>query len=256
MISAPASDTNRAVLRAVLEAAAQFSAVTAALARIYETTHPTEFQRAIAQWRENVTDASNDHELRLASLEEIYRPRIRLSQIAQTFAAWLARTSIKGLTDPIAFESVRTSFPDFSKQDAEDAISELKYYGLAEVGGALGAPIHIIRPTYMLFVLFDPIVMGTSPQNDAVEIARLVLESGSGNAPELQRRLGWSKRRLNPALALIVPLISQGRVRQAIQPDYVTLGFAVSPDERFRLRRLVESTAGRKLPPNADHSGP
>jgi hypothetical protein len=229
------------VLRAFLEAAAQFTPVTAALARIYQTTHPSKFETDLSIWRSSLTNSNQDHENRITRLEAEQHPRLLLSELAQALAVWLAKSSEKGLSDPISFDTIQAAFPAEARRALEDAATELKLYGLVETSAAMGHPVRIVRPSYELFALFDPIVMGTSPQSDAVEIAQIALEVDHGSARELEQRLEWSKRRLNPALALIVRLVDDGRVRKAIQPDYVTLGFVMSADERVRFRKLIPS---------------
>ncbi len=244
MLAAPIQNPKRSVLRAVLEAAAQFTPVTAALTRIYQTTHPSRFERDLSEWRGDMTTASNDHGERIATLEAAYRPELLLSDDAQAMAGWLVKTSPQGLEDPVEFEAVQAAFPDTTSRDLQDAAAELKMVGLARVSGALGHPVRIIVPTYDLFALFDPVVMDTSPQDDAVALARAALELDSGHVPDLQTKTGWPRRRLNPALALLLTLVDPGRVRKVLQPDYVTLGFILSADERVRFRRLV-TEAGR-----------
>lgn len=246
MIKPPVPDPKRSVLRACVEATAQFSSVTAALVRIYQTTHPSQFEHEVVEWRENVSRASTDHEERLNRLESTYHPKLVLTELACAMAVWLVQSSSKGLSEPVQFDSNQIRFAEHSKRQLEDAAAELEMYGLVSLAGAVGRPVLLLRPKYELFALFDPVVMETSPQDDAVEIARLALELDSGHVPELERHLGWTKRRLNPALALVVGLVADGRIRKGIQPDYVTLGFVMSAEERVRFRRLVDGAASGK----------
>ena len=241
MITLPQEDKNRSLLRLFLEAAAQFHPVSAALARVYQTTHPSRFEQDIDQWREDVTAATNDHAERIATLEATYRPKLQLSEAALKLAVWLVETSPDGLETPITFEQVKAAFPETPGLDLQDAAAELGMYRLGSVSAALGHPVRTIRPTYDLFALFDPLVMGTSPQNDAVTLAWLSLELDSGHVPELEAKTGWPKRRLNPALALLLTLVDPGGVRKVIQPDYVTLGFSLTAHERVRFKQLVQS---------------
>jgi hypothetical protein len=226
----------------LLEAAAQFTPVTAAVARILETTNPHEFEVALAEWRESVSRSTNEVEERVAALELKFRPKLRLSDFAMQLAIVLDQTSVNGLEDPIGVERMTSALPTLPMRDLEEAVAELEYYGLAKKFGALGAPLRLVAPSYTLFALVDPLVSGTSPQTDAVEVAKIALGQGRVSAHELEKQLGWPKRRLNPALALLLPFIADRRVRKVIQPDYVTLGFVVSAEERFLLRRLTTGT--------------
>jgi hypothetical protein len=238
----PTADRGRQVLRAFLEAAAQFTPVTAALARIYQTTHPPKFEADLSIWRLNLAHSNEDHENRITRLENEQSPRILLSELAQELAVWLVKTSEKGLSDQVGFIKIQIAFPAEAKRALEDAATELRLCGLVDTNTALGHPVRLVCPSYELFALFDPIVMGTSPQNDAVEIARIALEVDHVSAHELEERLGWSKRRLNPALALLIRLVADGRIRKVIQPDYATLGFIMAPEERVLFRNLVHKS--------------
>ncbi|MDB5433090.1 MAG: hypothetical protein JWP35_4206 [Caulobacter sp.] len=238
---------DRSVLRASLEALAQFHPVSAALSRLYQTTHPSQFEQRVIAWRVEITDAANDLEERVAQLERDFQPSLNLSPLGVDLATWLVKTSPKGLTEGVDFEAIQTAFLNAKARDLQDAAAELKLLGLAEISTDMEHPVRQVTPRYELFWLFDPVVLGTSPQDDAVEIARFALKDDGCHVPELETAMGWDKRRLNPALALVVDLIGEGRVRQVIQADYVTLGFSMSPEERVALRRLV---AAARRPPD------
>ena len=55
-------------------------------------------------------------------------------------------------------------------------------------------------PAHKLYCKLDPILMGWNPKEDAVVVARLLVEELKTMSPEdLDARLGWGVRRLNPA---------------------------------------------------------
>lgn len=244
MIVAPVESVDRAVFRAVLEAGAQFTPVTAALTRLYQTTHPSKFQRELAEWQITVSSSANDHEARLQRLEETYHPRLTLSEDAQALAIWLAGQSITGDEANIAFATLRQAFPTRPKHDLQDAVAELKLAGLATVMAVFGDPIYEVAPTFDLFALLDPVVTKTSPQDDAVELARQALALGAGRVPEIAQRLEWSPRRINPALALLLPMVSM--VSQTRDALYLTPWFNVGAEERVTFRRLIEGAERAK----------
>lgn len=237
MIAPPVQDTSRAVWRAVLEAGAQFIPVTAALTRILQTTHPSKFDQEIAQWRFTVSASANDLEARLQHIEQTYRPRLTLSSEAVALALWLAKRSDDGRDHSVDFEEIMAGFPNMARSPLQEAAAELKLFGLAAIDAVVGNPVPGVAPTFGLFALFDPVARGTSPQVDAVAFAREALDLGVGNVAEIAQRLEWAPRRVNPALALLLPLLSS-RSRE-IHPDYVCPWFRLDPDERVRLRRLV-----------------
>jgi hypothetical protein len=238
MIETPKADVGRAVWRAVFEAGAQFTPVTAALARLYQTTHPSKFEQDVAVWRSTVTETVNEHETRLLALEINYQPRMKLSEAAQRLALWLACESPSAHRDTFDYEAVQAAFPDMDKRELEDAVAELKQARIVEVQSAMGRPILQVTPTTDLYLLLDPVAIGTSPQADAVQIAREALALDGGRVGEIARCLGWSPRRVNPALALLLPLVS---IRSnEISREYLTGWFTVGADERVAFRRLIE----------------
>ncbi|MDQ1153059.1 hypothetical protein [Brevundimonas sp. SORGH_AS_0993] len=237
MIEPPKENVDRALWRAVAEAATQFTPVTAALARLYQTTHPSQFQKDVERWHEVVSDTANDHEARLQTLEAAHQPKLKLSPDATALALWLAETSAYGLEDPIGFDAVSAAFPEAAKRDLEDAAAELASFGLVKTSAAFGHPVRLVRPLSNLFALFDPLVKGVSPQDDAAILAAKALELDSGNVPGLMEALGWDARRLNPALMLLMSVIP-GPISQEISRDLATRFFAMTPDTRVALKRL------------------
>ena len=240
MLTPPVQDPKRALWRAALEAAAGFTPVTAALARIYQVTFPSKFEQDLAHWRGEISAAVDDHDARLVALEA-ERPALVLSEDAVTLASWLSLTSPAGLGDPVDYTEMTAAFPGASARDLQDAAAELEMYGLAQVSKAMGHPLLRITPRTTLFALFDPVTVQTSPQSDAVEIAKAALDLDSGHAPELEAHIGWPRRRFNPAFALLLTLVADGRVRQVIQADYPRLGFKMAAEERIRFKKLVAS---------------
>jgi hypothetical protein len=244
MIQPPVQDLNRAVWRAAVEGAAQFTPVTAAIARLFQLTHPAQFERDLAEWRMTVSTSVNDHEARLQALEATYRPHMALSADAQSLALWLAGQSVRGDDHNVDFTVIQAAFPTLDARALQDAAAELRMVGLATIEAVIGDPVWSVAPTFSLFALMDPVVTLTSPQDDAVEIARQALDLDGGRIPEIAGRLGWSPRRINPALALLLPLVTT--VSNEISREYITRWFAVGADERVKFRRLVA---------NADRTG-
>lgn len=245
MITPPEENTDRALLRAFLEAGAQFFPVTAALARLYQTTHPAQFQRDLEQWRSDVSDAANRLETRLDALEEAHHPTLNLSDDADALARYLVAESEGGLERFVESGVLLEALPGWTSRRLQDAAAELKLAGLATTSATMGDPVRLVTPTSVLFVLYDPVVLGTSPQRDAIELARLILELDPDQVSSAQfaERLGWSPRRFNPALSLLLTFVPDRQIRKVLQPTWVTAGFIVSAETRVRLRQLVKSAA-------------
>lgn len=80
-------------------------------------------------------------------------------------------------------------------------------------------------------------IMGWDPKEHAGVLAREVLKSrDTVNVAELDNALGWPRRRMNPALRIVVSFVGSGRVSQTIQPDYITRRFSLNNVERAALR--------------------
>lgn len=241
MIESPKSSKIRSGMRVVTEALAQATPVTAALAHLYSFTHPSEMERAVAAWRDQVSDSLNAHEAILRKLEEEISPRLRVSESALSLMLWLVDISESGMNTPSSFDAVRLDFPETDKTILEEACYELEHFEFASISSALGHPVMLIRPTYELFWEFDPISIDTNPTVDATVIAQLMIDDNSMTSiPRLHKKLGWPRRRLNPAVARLMPFVSDKRTRKVIQNEYPTVGFVLAAEGRFKLKRFIE----------------
>ena len=213
--------------------------ITAGLAHIYGFMHPTEMERLVVLWRDQASDNLNVHEARLRRIEEKLAPRQRVSDIALSLALWLVKTSDNGLMTLLSFEEVRSAFQETDKGDLEEACVELKKFEFASVTPTIGHPVMLISPTYKLFWEFDPIFIGTNPTDDAAVIAQIMIDDRNmASIHRLHEKLGWPKRRLNPAVARLMPYC---RTSEEIQNDYPAWGFSINAEDRFQLKRFIES---------------
>lgn len=245
MIKAPEPNTSRVAIRAVVEAIAQITPITAGLARLYQFTHPSALEEEVQAWQREVSDALNDHEAAIGKLIERMIPRMQIGETALTIALWLAEQSPDGPDDLVEGEKLIEKFSQISKSELEEACFELDHLELVSCSSAIGLPVSHVRIDYSLFWTFDPVVMQTNPLTDAVEIARLMLEDENyGSVLKLHEDLGWPKRRLNPAVAMLIPLFPEGRVRSVIQPNYPTMGFAIMSEDRFQLKNFIREACG------------
>lgn len=241
MIKAPEEMPRWAAGRAIAEALAQATPATAFLARLYQFTHPSEMEQAVATWRDEVSDQLNNHEKIIQLLEHKIAPRLQISEIALELALWLSQNSESGLTDPVQYETILSATNCKDKQAMAEACHELEHLGLLKISAAIGHPILRLRPTYELFWAFDPITIDTDPTADAAHIAQMMIDDADfGNIPTLDSALQWSLRRLNPAIARLMLLVADGRTRKEIQNKYPTMGFLVNAEDRFHLKRFVE----------------
>jgi hypothetical protein len=240
MIKAPEQDKRKAATRMIAEALAQATPITAGLARFYQFTHPTEMEGLVDVWRRDVSATLNDHDAALRRLEDLIRPRMEVGEAALALAVWLTEQSEDGLRDPVMFDAIAEAFADDDTRVLEEACFELEHLGMVSCSTAMGHPVRSVRPDYALFWAFDPVVKRTDPRADAAQLAEMILEDDAyASVPKLHEILDWPKRRLNPAVACLIPLFPDGRVRKVIQPDYPTMGFVVTSEDRFQLKRFV-----------------
>ncbi|MCE3519255.1 hypothetical protein LXJ58_31390, partial [Escherichia coli] len=77
-------------------------------------------------------------------------------------------------------------------------------------------------------------------------LARLLLEKPDlgGNAAKLEEAAGWERRRFNPAFALLIPCVHDGRVRKSLQDNYPTMGILLADEDLVQLRRYVQRNSG------------
>ena len=162
-----------------------------------------------------------------------------LSPLAQSLGAWMAAKCKNGLPEHFG-DDLLEAFPDVDKRQLSQALAELKADGLIELSPVIGPHLPRVRTTYELFVAADPGITTHDPMRDAVVLARMLIDEPKlGNTRELERAIGWERRRFNPAFGQLVPLFPKGRRRESIQNDYPTLGVIVGDDEIVALRRFV-----------------
>lgn len=83
--------------------------------------------------------------------------------------------------------------------------------------------------------------IGSDPTLDACQLIDLVLgqESGSVSALELHERSGWLARRFNPALAILLSQVDEGRVSRACDGKYAASYFLLVAEDRVSLKRFA-----------------
>lgn len=92
-----------------------------------------------------------------------------------------------------------------------DAVDELEEAHLLKPARVIGAPPFgyvSVFPTDQLFEKFDPLLMEWKPEHDAVTVAAVLVatrEDGGGmSSHDIMASLGWTPRRMNPALAYLM----------------------------------------------------
>lgn len=134
-------------------------------------------------------------------------------------------------------------FSDEADQAIDEAISEMLHLKWCEGGDdpntRFGYGSFYLKP--LLFSCLDPSLRGTSPLDDAVHIARLLLDNPEDNitSEEIDQMLEWENRRLYPALWMlsehvVPPSFSEGEIE-----NYPIPVFYLSGNDRRTLRKFV-----------------
>lgn len=165
-----------------------------------------------------------------------------LSEPAQRLGRYMAERCEKGLPGHFGDELINV-FSDINAKAVKLALAELEAEGYVTLGHVLGPHLPRVRTTYALFVACDPAITGEDPIADSVVLARLLIDNPDlgGRASRLEAAAGWDRRRFNPAFAQIIPLVAEGRVRQAIQDEYPKIGMVLADEDLVQLQRYVRA---------------
>ena len=120
----------------------------------------------------------------------------------------------------------------YSAPQLIEAIDELEEYSLVKPARVIGAPpfgYRSVRAARHLFEALDGVVMGWNTKDDArVLAAAIVNGDGRGSARELAAQLGWTTRRINPALAYL-SIRQLVTASQNVDSEYVTSHVIATP---------------------------
>lgn len=235
MIEAPEPDNTKLATRAIAEALAQATPITAGLARLYQFTHPSEFDQQVQQWRGDISKAVN-------AIFEHLRPRLIISETSLELARVLTVNATNGYGDRIGFEDVVQAMPDHEDQTLQEACHDLQQLGFLSIESAVARPVLSVRLDNSLFWTLDPYFLGTDPTADAIALAHKLLELQSGiSARDLETAMGWPRRQFNPAFVKVVEIIPRAYLRQPVQPDYPAISVSSSPEVQACLKRFIIS---------------
>lgn len=239
----PAGKPLREAVRSAAEATVELIPGAAIVTGLLRTTHPPASAKETELWQEAISDRTNEHTARLDTHEALLEPTETITGLPAVLIARLVQECPDGMARRYYdLDALCALLPDADRTALNDAAFDLKalnllksrhYFGGWQVALAEGA-----------YAQIDPQVMEWDTQADAIEIARLMIAEDSGHAPELHEKLGWSKRRFNPAFRLLLPLFPEGRVSKEMQPHYPSLGVSLAYEDKAKLRRLVAKADG------------
>jgi hypothetical protein len=235
--------TNKAIRAVARSAAGLVPGAGSTIAEITDACIPDYEARERDQWESEITHGVNALRSHMNEMHDRHgRNEIELTGAA----AWAAHYTVKhcpdGLgSDWVAVDDMMEADPPYSSDQLLEAIGDLESYGFIESRALINAPLRV-RLTHIGYQRLDKPIMGWDTEEDARRIAAEVIKTRSGvRTSDLEAVLGWPRRRLNPALQIVIAFIHPGRVSQADQPDYVTMHFSPSNAELATLRRFAIS---------------
>lgn len=168
-----------------------------------------------------------------------------LGELAERLGRYMAERCEDGLPGHFDDDLI-ASFPDEDRRTLGVALAELEAEGLVTLSHVIGPHLPRVRTTTELFVACDAAITGNDPVEDSVILARMLIADPDigGRASDLEEAAGWERRRFNPAFALVIPNIAEGRVRRVIQNTYLSLGVLVADEDVVQLRRYVKRHSG------------
>lgn len=195
-------------------------------------------------WEGRVSEGVNELCGRVDDLHErVDGPTVTLTAGAVACATHLIEGCLDGLAGRyVAAEEIASANPDIAMGDLLEGLGELESYGLIEPLDVIGgAGCHCL--TQAGYEALDLPIMGWDTAADARDIAAWSLRQGASvDVAAMDGALGWPRRRLNPALGMVLREIDPANVSREIQPDYVTAYFALDDADRARLRRISACT--------------
>jgi hypothetical protein len=207
-------------------------------------THRADAEKKIGAWREEITKSVNNLEQAISD----FLPTITLSSDASALGLWFSKNSTLGRSDSVTFDAILAAFPTATKLELEDACGELDLDGLVVISAAIGHKIRLVRPTNLLFEIFDPIAIADSnPRLDAAHLAQFILRHDEGvSAESMLKEFGWNARRLNPATTILYRMVGEGRRSAEIHPIYDCRYIMPDSTERTKFKRYIAATLGEQ----------
>lgn len=232
-----AVETVRAATRAVV-GAVPFAGQ--GMTEIVDAFLPDPVAEDHSRWQGEMTDGVNALHDRVDYIDRNIDPHtVCLSPAASCAAKYMIEHCKDGLAQIwVSIDELMSIYPDLSRNDLLEGLGDLESYDLVLTVPLLNKP-----PTYKLtkdsYETLDLPIMGWDTQVDAQELAKIIIEETGGiRSSDLEQKLGWPRRRLNPALRIVLGFVSDGRISKVIQPNYVTQHFSINHAERSVLRRF------------------
>ncbi len=192
---------------------------------------------------------SNPKEPKKVTLDDI---SLDVGPLAKKFGLWMAKSSDNGLSNLPHGTDIEAAFPEASARDLRKALAELESEGFVTLTRTMGGGVPWFSLTPDVFAVFDPVAHGTDPHLDACEVIRRLLKeahekgvtSYSVSGTELLEGTGWTHRRLNPALSLVIANVDSRRVSRTLSNEFAARSFIVTAEDEVMLERFLKRVGG------------
>ncbi len=208
------------------------------LAETYDEVMPNSEIEEQERWQSNITQLANFLQRNIGVVDV---PQASVAwRIAEV--VWKNDADAKGMvqtSEGAIFESVE----GLTLPDAEEGLAQLInagwIAGYSDPNSRTG--IGGVHAKSLLFAFVDPVLIGTSPFDDARQIAAFALENVDVvSSTDVQSHFGWDNRQCYPALALlgehIVPDANDARYSE----EYPFAFLYLNGVTRMKLRQYVE----------------
>lgn len=164
-----------------------------------------------------------------------------LTELAVKLARFLCLSSETGMKAIAHANDIQSGLAEYSKAELREAFAELQVDGYIKTLDDFNSELPDVWMNTELFSAFDPSFTEHDPQHDAAVLARMVLNADGGtNVEEFHQQTGWLLRRFNPAIAIMLEQIDEGRISGAMCAKYPTSFFTANDEDRVWLRRFAE----------------
>ncbi|MVT55797.1 hypothetical protein GPL17_35970 [Bradyrhizobium yuanmingense] len=162
-----------------------------------------------------------------------------LSKLARRAGLWMAQNCGDEWDSFIDSEVFAQAFSESQLRDIQDALAELEAEGMIACSHTL-SDLPRVRPQVELFAMFDPLAHGHDPVADAAELAHKALEENEAvDVGELHAATGWPLRRFNPAIAIVISHVGEGRVSGETYSEYPSRHFHLIAQDRVALKQFI-----------------
>jgi hypothetical protein len=194
------------------------------------------------RWRRRISAAVNTIEARL----ELISPSLDLSDDALYIGRRMSELAEAGNQDIFDFDWFKKQFPACENRDLTDSLAEMASHNLLVLSYNMNTPFSHVLLNNRFYEIFDLVAFnGQNPRSDAVLVAKTLVESNNStfDSRDFIAETSWSKRRLNPAAAIVAEFISDGRKNENYGMGFSVNWMFADPTERANLKRFIASTS-------------